>query len=50
MAWFNLVIAGLCEICWAIALKYTDGFSRLGPSIITVAGMIGTFYFLAQAF
>lgn len=49
MAWIHLLIAGLLEIIWAISLKYTDGFSRLGPSVATAAGMIGSFYFLAQA-
>lgn len=49
MAWTYLVIAGLLEIFWAISLKYTDGFSRLWPSVSTVAGMIASFYFLAQA-
>ena len=39
MAWFFLLIAGLCEITWAISLKYTEGFSRLLPSIGTVAAM-----------
>lgn len=49
MAWINLAIAGLLEIAWAIGLKYTDGFSRLWPSIVTVAAMVASFYFLAQA-
>jgi quaternary ammonium compound-resistance protein SugE len=48
MAWINLLVAGMLEIFWAISLKYTDEFSRLRPSIITVAGMIASFYFLAQ--
>ena len=42
MAWVYLVIAGLLEIVWAIGLKYTDGFSRLLPSAITVAAMIAS--------
>ena len=49
MAWLNLVIAGLLEIVWAIGLKYTDGFTKLWPSILTVAAMIVSLYFLAQA-
>ena len=49
MAWIHLLIAGMLEIFWAISLKYTDGFSRLWPSIATGAGMIASFYFLAQA-
>ena len=49
MAWIYLCVAGLLEIFWAISLKYTDGFNNLRWSIITLAGMIGSFYFLAQA-
>ena len=49
MAWIYLVVAGVLEIFWAISLKYTDGFSRLWPSVSTIAGMIASFYFLAQA-
>ena len=39
VAWFVLVIAGLCEVGWAVGLKYTEGFSRLGPSLATLAAM-----------
>jgi quaternary ammonium compound-resistance protein SugE len=39
MAWMYLVLAGLFEIGWAIGLKYTDGFTRLMPSVLTVASM-----------
>jgi quaternary ammonium compound-resistance protein SugE len=39
-AWLILFIAGLCEVGWAVGLKYTEGFSRLGPSLATVAAMI----------
>ncbi len=49
MAWIHLLIAGLLEIFWAISLKYTEGFSKLGPSALTISGMIASFYFLAQA-
>ena len=49
MAWLWLVLAGLLEIVWAIGLKYTDGFTRLVPSAITVAAMIASVYFLALA-
>lgn len=38
-AWLILFVAGLCEIGWAVGMKYTDGFSRLWPSIWTVIGM-----------
>jgi quaternary ammonium compound-resistance protein SugE len=37
-----LFVAGLLEIGWAIGLKYTDGFTRLTPSILTIASMIGS--------
>ena len=47
--WFFLAVAGLLEIGWAVGLKYTDGFSRPLPSALTVATMIASFYFLAQA-
>jgi quaternary ammonium compound-resistance protein SugE len=49
MAWVWLVLAGLLEIVWAVGLKYTDGFTRLWPSVITVAAMIASVYFLAIA-
>jgi quaternary ammonium compound-resistance protein SugE len=49
MAWFWLTLAGLCEIGWAIGLKYTEGFSRLWPSVGTVAMMIVSFVMLSQA-
>lgn len=40
MAWFILLIAGLFEIGWAVGLKYTEGFSRLVPSVLTASAMI----------
>jgi quaternary ammonium compound-resistance protein SugE len=40
MAWFLLVLAGLFEIGWAIGLKYTDGFTKLWPTVGTVLAMI----------
>jgi quaternary ammonium compound-resistance protein SugE len=43
MAWIYLVIAGLLEIGWAIGLKYTEGFSRLGPSAATILIMAASF-------
>lgn len=39
MAWGILLLAGLFEIVWAVGLKYTEGFSRLWPSLITAAAM-----------
>lgn len=41
-AWFVLFIAGLCEVGWAVGMKYTDGFSRLWPSVWTVIGMVAS--------
>ncbi|SFA54166.1 quaternary ammonium compound-resistance protein SugE [Parageobacillus thermantarcticus] len=49
MAWVYLVIAGIFEVVWAIALKYAMGFTRLVPSVITIGGMIASFYFLSIA-
>ncbi|MBO9540689.1 quaternary ammonium compound efflux SMR transporter SugE [bacterium] len=49
MAWIWLLIAGLSEIVWATGLKYTEGFSKLWPSVGTVVVMIASFVFLAQA-
>jgi quaternary ammonium compound-resistance protein SugE len=49
MDWLYLLIAGLLEVSWAIGLKYTDGFTKLWPSVWTVAAMILSFVFLAQA-
>ncbi|MBE8715994.1 quaternary ammonium compound efflux SMR transporter SugE [Cellvibrio polysaccharolyticus] len=49
MSWFILVIAGLLETGWAIGLKYTEGFTRLWPSVWTIAAMIVSFWLLAFA-
>ena len=49
MAWIYLIIAGLFECGWAIGLKYTDGFTRLTPSILTVAAMAISFWLLSTA-
>lgn len=48
-AWLVLFIAGLCEVGWAVGMKYTDGFSRLWPSVWTVAGMIASVVLLGWA-
>jgi len=48
-AWLMLVIAGLLEIGWAVGLKYTYGFTRLMPSVITGACMVVSFILLASA-
>lgn len=49
MAWIILIFAGLLEVVWAIGLKYTHGFTRLTPSIITVAAMVVSMVLLANA-
>jgi len=49
MEWIFLFIAGLFEAAWAIGLKYTEGFTKLYPSIFTVVCMFLSFYFLSQA-
>jgi quaternary ammonium compound-resistance protein SugE len=48
-AWLHLILAGLLEIVWAIGIKYTEGFTKLWPSLITGAAMVASFYLLAQA-
>jgi quaternary ammonium compound-resistance protein SugE len=42
MAWLVLVVAGLLEIGWAIGLKYTEGFTRLVPSVLTACSMVAS--------
>ncbi len=49
MAWIWLIVAGALEIGWAIGLKYTQGFSKLWPSVTTVMLMLASFWCLAQA-
>tara|TARA_R110002049_G_scaffold182485_2_gene350385 strand:+ start:132543 stop:132854 length:312 start_codon:yes stop_codon:yes gene_type:complete len=49
MAWTYLMIAGLLEIGWAIGLKYTEGWTKLWPSVLTVITMIASMYCLAIA-
>ncbi len=49
MAWIWLTLAGSLEIVWAIGLKYTEGFTRPWPSVITGAAMLASIYFLALA-
>lgn len=49
MNWVYLAIAGVLEIAWAVGLKYTEGWTRLVPSLITGALMIASFYFLSLA-
>lgn len=49
MAWVYLVIAGILEIGWALGLKYTEGFTRLTPTVLTVASMTASIIFLGLA-
>ena len=49
MSWIVLLIAGLLEVVWAIGLKYTHGFTRLTPSVITVTAMIVSIVLLSWA-
>lgn len=49
MTWVVLIIAGLFEVCWAIGLKYSEGFTRLYPSIFTLVTMAISFYLLSIA-
>lgn len=49
MAWTCLVIAGLLEIGWAVGLKYTEGFSKLWPSVATGIAMFASFALLSYA-
>lgn len=49
MNWIFLIIAGLFEVGWAVGLKYTEGFTKVYPTIFTVTGMLASFYFLSMA-
>ncbi|MDF2440283.1 MAG: quaternary ammonium compound-resistance protein SugE [Abditibacteriota bacterium] len=49
MAWVVLFVAGLFEIGWAVGLKYTHGFTRLWPSILTLASMTVSVFLLSQS-
>ena len=49
MAWTILVLAGLLEVGWAIGLKYTDGFTRLVPSLLTALSMLASLGLLGLA-
>jgi quaternary ammonium compound-resistance protein SugE len=49
MAWLILLVAGICEIGWAVGLKYTDGFTRLAPSVLTAGAMIVSLVLLGIA-
>ena len=49
MAWVALFVAGLFEVAWAVGLKQTEGFTRLIPSVWTVAAMVVSLWLLAVA-
>lgn len=49
MAWFTLLLAGLLEIVWSLGLKYTDGFTRPLPTVLTGAAVVASLVLLAQA-
>ena len=49
MAWVYLIIAGILEVVWACSMKQSEGFSRLGYSAVTIAGMLGSFVLLSMA-
>lgn len=49
MPWLWLTLAGLLEIVWAFAMKQSQGFSRLGPSLVTLVAMLASFGLLAVA-
>jgi quaternary ammonium compound-resistance protein SugE len=49
MAWLLVILAGLIESGWAIGLKYSDGFTRLVPSLLTIAGIICSMVMLSLA-
>jgi len=48
-AWAVLVVAGLFEIVWALGLKYSDGFSKLWPSVVVIVAAAVSFWLLAMA-
>ena len=49
MAWIYLLIAGILEVVWAIGMKYSEGWTKLYPSIFTIISMVIGFYFLSLA-
>ena len=49
MPWLLLVLAGLLEVCWAVGLKYTDGFTRLWPSLLVLLAIAASMWLLAIA-
>jgi quaternary ammonium compound-resistance protein SugE len=49
MNWSILLLAGLFEVAWAVGLRYTDGFTRPAPTVVTLAAMAASFYLLSIA-
>ncbi len=49
MAWVLLLVAGLLEVGWSIGMKFTDGFTRLWPSVFTGAGIVASMVLLSYA-
>ncbi|MFE0736747.1 DMT family transporter [Streptomyces sp. NPDC058855] len=49
MAWILLIVAGLLEVAWSVGMKYTEGFTRLWPSVFTGAGIVASMALLSQA-
>lgn len=49
MSWFILFIAGVFEVCWAVGLKYTDGFTKLWPTLGTIFTLVASFVLLGCA-
>ncbi len=49
LPWIYLIVAGLLEVCWAIGLKYTEGFTKLTPSIFTIVTFSLSMFLLAKA-
>lgn len=49
LSWIALIVAGLLEVCWAVGLKYTDGFRRPVPSILVIAAIAASMFLLSWA-
>lgn len=47
MAWVYLVLAGVLEVVWAVGLKYSEGFSKFWPSVLTIVATVASFWLLA---
>jgi len=49
IAWISLFFAGILETGWALGLRYTEGFTKLGPSLVTLTVMAGSVYLLSRS-